>query len=533
MNSSGTLAVRARLVAVLLVWALVIAFAASCGGSAVPKQTPTPTPGGLELPADLTEEQRTAVLQIKDLTDETEPLATFVSQRALSEDEVRATIDGDAQYADLEALAESAGFGPATTGIELQYDNNVTVTAAVLDSPEGGLALAMRETGSTPVYLVVHLASDGRTITEYTSEGTITLDIETLKGSEVDTPDAHHSCRTGHCIWAALTWLYDSAYGYIVGRICKACIDAVLAEILTAGTSTVITIPSCMTCIPALAAAGIASAIVCYDDPCSYCQDNTCGDPPMSHDEHCAIGIGPPDPTTGISASIAGADTGYQCVGIKQKFFGGEDYSETECEYRSVSTGIVRSCPYGCAEPPPGDTESRDCAELSTCDPAACNLEVEGYPYCVEVDPPGKDVLKRDYDVWRCVPTANGGSICQPTTEARQFLECDYGCAADHIHCAQPTVAVTPGATPSPTPESTGCDPADCNGERPVGDPVCIINPASHTGAGVLTQQYESCACQVLQRQPQSSCVCVPIAPKVTACPTGCAADGKSCAGGR
>jgi hypothetical protein len=535
MNGLVTFALPARVAGLLLVCALVIAFAASCGGGGVPKGTPTPAPGGLDLPADLTEEQRAAVLQIRDLTDETEPLATFVSQRALSEDEVRATIEGDAQFVELEALAKSAGFGAATAGLELQYDNGVTVTAAVLDSPEGGLALAMRETGATPVYIVVHLASDGRTVTEYTSEGTITLDTETLKGSEVDTPDAHHSCRTGHCIWAALTWLYDSWYGFIVEKICRACMDAVAAEILSAGASTVITIPSCIACIPGLAAAGIASAIVCYDAPCSYCTDNSCGDPPMAHEEYCAWQVGPRDPVTGISASVTGANTGYQCVGIKQKLLGGEDYSETECQYSSESTGIVRSCPYGCADVAPGDTASRDCAELSTCDPATCNSEEEkGDPYCVPMPAPDRDVIKRDYEIRECVPTANGGSTCQPRTEAREIAECALGCAPDGEHClAQATPRVTPRITPeaTPSPGSTACDPATCNGERPVGDPVCTLDPGGRTGR--VTQQYERCACQVLELQPQSSCECVPIAPKVTGCPTGCAADGKSCAGGR
>jgi hypothetical protein len=520
---------RAHKAGVLLVCALVMAFAVSCGGGGEEngKSTPTPPSSGLDLPSDLSDEQKAAILQIPNLTDETEPLATFVSQKALSEDEVRSTIESDARFVELEALAKHAGFGAPSAGVELQYDNGITVTAAVLDSPNGGLAVAMRETGSTPVYVVLHLASDGRTVTEYNSEGTITLDLETLKGSEVDTPDAHHSCRTGHCIWAALTWLYDSAYGYVVGRICNACIEAVAAEIVTAGASTVITIPSCITCIPALAAAGIASAVVCYDDPCSYCQDNTCGDPPMSHEEHCAWLVGPTDPTTGISASVTGVDTGYECVGIKQKLLGGNDYSETECQYSSKSTGIVRACPYGCAEVAPGDTVSRDCAVLSTCDPKTCTGEIEGDPYCVEVDPPGKDVLKRDYEVRGCVPTANGGSVCQSRTEARQFTECDNGCNPDGIHCAQPMVRATPQATP----ESTACDPATCNGERPVGDPVCTLDPGGRTGR--VTQQYERCTCQVLQRQPQSSCECVPIPSKVTGCPTGCAADGKSCAGGR
>jgi len=526
MNGFVTRTVPARL-CVLLVCALVAGFAVSCGGGGGSEDAkPTPTAAGLDLPADLTDEQKDAILHIKNLADETKPLATFVSQRVLSEDEVRATIEADAQFVELEALAKSAGFGPAIAGVELQYDNDIKVTAAALDSPEGGLALAMREMGATPVYVVMHLASDGRTITEYTSEGTITLDTETLKGSEVDAPDAHHSCRTGHCIWAALTWLSDSWYGYVVNKVCRACIDSVVAEVLTVGTSTVITIPSCIVCISALAAAGIASVVVCYDDPCSYCTDNTCGDPPMAHEEHCAWQIGPTNPTTGISASVTGVNTGYQCTGIKKKLLGGNDYSQSECQYSSESTGIVRACPFGCADVAPGDTASRDCATPSTCDPATCNSEVEtGDPYCVSVAPPDKDVLKRDYEVWGCVDTLYGGSICQSRTEAREMVECNYGCAPDGLHCAQATASVTPGATP---PSST-CDPATCNGERAVGEPVCTLDPGGHTGR--VTQQYKRCACQ--PAQDESSCVCVPILPKVTGCPTGCGLDGKSCAGGR
>ena len=533
MNSSFARAVPARL-CVLLVCALVAGFAVSCGGGGDEKGAATPTPGGLDLPADLSDEQKDAVLHIKNLADETTPpLATFVSQRPLSEDEVRATIKSDAQFAKLEKLAKSAGFGPATAGVELQYDNDIKVTAAVLDSPEGGLALAMRETGATPVYVVIHLGSDARTVTEYTSEGTVTLDIETLKGSEVDTPDAHHSCRTGHCIWAALTWLADSWYGEIFHEICGTCLETAIDTIATAGAAAVISIPSCILCVSGLAAAGIASAIVCYDEPCSYCTDNTCGDPPMTHDQYCAWQIGPRDPNTGISASVTGADTGYECVGIKQKLLGGEDYSATECQYSSKSTGIVRACPYGCADVVPPDTASRDCAELSTCVPANCDSEVEtGDPYCVQRAAPEKDVLVRDYEIHECVPTSNGGSTCQSRTEAREMVECALGCAPDGMHCvAQATPGITPRITPEPTatPESTACDPATCNGDRPVGDPVCTLDPGGHTGR--VTQQYERCACQPVQ--DESSCVCVPILPKVTGCPTGCAPDGKSCAGGR
>jgi hypothetical protein len=56
MNGLVSFALPARVAGLLLACVLLIAFAASCGGSAVPKETPTPTPGGLDLPADLSDE---------------------------------------------------------------------------------------------------------------------------------------------------------------------------------------------------------------------------------------------------------------------------------------------------------------------------------------------------------------------------------------------------------------------------------------------------------------------------------------------
>jgi hypothetical protein len=493
---------------------------AACGGGegGEDKATPTVTgTAGLELPSDLTDDQKDAVLQIKDLTgDGTEPLATLVSHKTLAEDEIRDVIEDDAQFVELEDLAKSSGFGAASAGVELEYDNDITVTAAVLDSPEGGLALAMRESSSSPVYVVLHLASDGKTVTEYNSEGTMTLDLETLEGSAVDSPDAQHSCRVGHCIVAALTWLADSWYGTIVNEICSSCLESIAALPVTAGASAVITIPSCMVCIPALAAAGIASAYNCYDYPCSYCWDNTCGDPSMSHEQYCAWWIVPTDPVTGISAAVAGADTGYYCDGITQNWDGSDDLSESECRYSSTSTGVVRACPYGCADPPPGDTRSRDCAPPATCDPATCNGEQPtGQPYCVHRASPDNDVIKQDYEVRQCVPAIYpGGSNCQTSTETREIEECAFGCAPDGTSCAEPT-------------QTSVCDPATCNGDKPKGDPVCTTNPGGHTGQ--VTQQYERCSCQSVQGV--SACVCAPIAPTVIPCALGCAADGKSCAG--
>jgi hypothetical protein len=488
---------------------------AGCGGDGGGEDEGETRTAGLELPSDLTEEQKDAILQIKDLEDETKPLATLVSHKTLAEDEIRAAIEGDPQFVELEALAKSAGFGATSAGVELEYDNDITVTAAVLDSPSGGLALAAREAGASPVYIVLHLAEDGKTVTEYNSEGTIMLDVESLEGGAVDAPDAQHSCRVGHCIFAALTWLSDSWYGWLVGELCQACMESVVALPATAGASAVLSIPSCMTCIPGLVAAGVSSTIVCYDAPCSYCTDNTCGDPPMSHDEGCAWWIVPTDPTTGISAAVAGADTGYYCDGITKKWDGSDDYSESECRYSSTSTGVVRTCPYGCADPPPGDTRSRDCAPPATCDPATCNSEQPtGEPYCVHRAAPDNDVIKQDYEVSQCVPAIYpGGSNCQTTTEDREVEECAFGCAPDGTSCVEPT-------------QTTVCDPATCR-DGPKGDPVCTLNPGGVTGK--VTQQNESCSCQTVAGV--STCVCVPTAPSVIPCALGCAADGKSCAG--
>jgi len=567
----------------LAVTATVLGLAACGGGGGEGKPTATATgtatatatgTAGLELPADLSDEQKAAIIQIPNLADQTKPLATLVSQKALPEDEVRATIKSDAQFVELEALAKSAGFGPASAGVELQYDNDIKVTAAVLDSPKGGLALAMRETGSTPVYVVLHLASDGRTVTEYNSEGTITLDIETLKGSAVDAPDAHHSCRTGHCIYAALLWLADSWYGSAVRAICGACITSIIALPATAGASAVITIPSCIGCIPLLAAAGISTATVCYDAPCSYCTDDTCGDPPRSHDQFCARQIGPTDPITGISASVTGADTGYHCVGIKPKLLG-VDLSESECEYSSESTGIVRPCPYGCADVAPGDTASRDCATppagACTSDADCPAEQVKSGPTCTP-DPVyiGNAWVRTEYEYYTCQSMQ-----CVPHTRTGEE-GCYYGCAADGqscacfeqdvalgdprcvfrpddqqwiierdyrhyysipwdsgLNCESETITKFEEACPngcasdgkSCAPPLPTCDPALCTREEPTGDPRCVGSPSGY----IIEQDFQDYSCHSLATGG-SICDSRSATEVMENCPYGCAADGKSCA---
>jgi hypothetical protein len=511
MNGFVTRTMPARL-CVLLVCALVAGFAVSCGGNGDEKAEPSPTPtaAGLELPSDLSDEQKAAVISIPDPGDSTKQLATLVSSRTLNADEAQEAVASDPQFTALQGRAEGLGFGEPSSGMELRYDNGVTVTAAVLGEPGDPLALALRSSEPKLHYLIVELDQATKKLTAYDSQGTVTIDLETGTVEAAESPEAHHSCSFLQCFHTSILVLMDiPIYGELVETTCSGCLELILT-----GVAAPLATPVCATCAVTATAGLLASAWLCDDDPCSYCMDNTCGDPPMSHDEFCATGVG-------SVASVMGANTGYHCAGIKENLLGGSDYSETECQYSSESTGIVRACPYGCAEVAPGDTESRDCASLSTCDPATCNSEVEtGDPHCVSVAPPGKDVLKRDYEVWGCVDTLYGGSICQSKTEARQFAECDYGCA-DSLHCAQPT--------PTATLQSSGCDPATC-GEKPVGDPECKPDPVGH--AGRVTQDYQHCACQPVQGEPgQSSCECGgPVTSKVKeVCPAGCA-DNKSCA---
>ena len=559
-------------IAGLLLLVTVVGFAA-CGGGDSRSVSPTAT--GVVLPPGFSEEQAKAALQMPNVADETQPLANLVSQRTLSGQELRAAVNEDPQFAELEALAKSAGFGPAGAALELQYDNDMKVTAAILDSRDGGLALAAREAGAKPVYAVLHLAPDVRTVTVYNSEGTVTVDLESLKGSAVDAPGAQHGCRTGHCIYAALLWLAQSWYGPGVQAACGGCISSIAPLAPAAGAAAVVTIPSCIVCIPALTATGISTATVCYDDPCSYCVDNTCGDPPLSREERCVSSIGPPDPVTGISASVTGADAGYRCVGVVEKpSLLGVELGDTECVYNSGPAATVRACPYGCAAPPPGDWVSHDCAPppAGVCkSDADCPAEqVKNGPTCTP-NPEGAPAawVRTEYEYYRCQD-----SRCVAQTRTAE-VGCSYGCAADGKSCGCPEQdeAVggprcvfrpddqqwiieqdyrhyysTPGgltcgseqitrfeeACPSgcaadskscAEPPLPACDPATCEREEASGDPRCVRSPSGY----VLEQPYLDYFCKPLAGGG-SKCESSGDSRVTENCPYGCAPDGKSCA---
>ena len=360
---------------------------------------------------------------------------------------------------------------PATAGVELQYDNDIEVTAAVLDSPEGGLALAMRETGVTPVYLVVHVASDGKTVTEYNSEGTVTLDIETLKGSAVDSPDAHHSCRIGHCIFAALTWLSDSWYGWLVGEICEACMESVVALPVTAGASS-----------------------RAFDSIVLGLHPRPCGSRDLVDDRvlRCAVFVlhgqylRRPSPVTRSVLCLVDRreepdnrhqrqrDRGRHRILLRRHYaelgWGRRLFGERVPVQQRVHRDRA-ALPLRLRGPPArrhGEPRLRPAVHLR---PGSLQRRAGDRRAVLRRRGPSRQ--RRHQAGLRGAPVRTddlpGGSICQTTTDEREVEECAFGCAPDNSSCAEPT-------------QTTSCDSATCNGDRPKGDPVCTTNPGGHTG---------------------------------------------------
>jgi hypothetical protein len=455
----------------LIVAAAVLALAA-CGGTAT-TAPPTSTNGASPSPgATLTPDQRALLGQFPDLKHEGQALGTLRSQKELSADEIRAAITSDPRFVEAEALGAKAGFGSANGGVELQYDNGATITVALLTSSDDGVGLVAREAGAMPAYALVHLAADGRHLTMYRRDLTITLDLETAEGSAVDTPEAEHSCRAGHCIYAAVVYLFQSwGFGTALKAVCGACIDSVALLPATAGVSSVVAIPSCIGCIPMLASMGIAATVDCEIDPCDYCADDSCEESETY--ELCSDFSAPADSVTGSRAGVDQIRNGYHCVGVETSTFPipKVDYSATQCTYASELVGLVQACPYGCASPAPGDTVRRTCnttpgSPLPSPSPPPTPTP-SPTPQCKKNSDcpvgPRRDIacgpmsgggwlVIQEYTAYYC-----SGGQCLPDLR-REGVPCPGGCAPDGISCAgsatpSPTLTATPvpTATPAPT----------------------------------------------------------------------------------
>ena len=450
---------------VALTAAAIVLVLAACGGSAN-TALPTASTAASQSPGtSLTPEQSALLGQFPDLKHEGQALAALLSQKELGPDEIRAAITSDPQFAETEALGVKAGFGPPYGGVELQYDNGTTVTAALMASPDEGITLAAREGGAKPAYALVHLAADGRTLTVYHPDSTITLDLETSDGRAVDTPEAEHSCRVGHCIYAAVVYLFQSwGFGTVLKAVCGTCIDAVALLPPTAGASAIVAIPACIGCIPMLASMGIAATVDCEIDPCDYCADDSCGESETY--ELCGDFNAPADPTTGSRAGVDSIRNGYRCVGVQTQTFPipKVDYSATQCTQGSELVGLVRACPYGCASPAPGDTVSRTCNTTSSGSPSPSPTPIPSpTPQCKKNSDcpvgPRRDIqcspmsgggwlVIQEYNAYYC-----SGGQCLPDPR-REGVPCPAGCSPDGISCAG-SATPTPTVTATPVPTST------------------------------------------------------------------------------
>jgi len=491
--------------AALAVAAIMLVLAA-CGGGAT-TAPPTATIAVSASPgASLIPKQGALPGQFPDLKNEGEPLATLVSQKELGSDKIRAAITSDPQFAETEALGVKAGFGPAEGGVELQYDNGMTVTAALMTSPDKGITLAARESGAQPVYAVLHLAGDGRTLTAYHHDSTITVDLKTLKGGAVDTPEAHHSCRVGHCFYAAVVYLFNSwGFGTALKAVCGTCIAAAAALPPTAGASAIVALPACIGCVPLLASMGIAAFVDCEIDPCDYCANDSCGEPPSEYYELCTNYNAPPDPTTRSTAGVNGIRAGYRCEGVDVSLFPPSvDYSATQCINGSEVVGLVRACPLGCAPPAPGDTVSRD-----------CNLS----PACVgDADCPAAQVLSQV-----CANDADGGGV---VTYQVKYYDCRGGLCTSHQFPSM--FDCTPvGITPLPPPVPCAADNQSCEGE-PVGDVRCVVRASD--GKSIEERDYRYRTCSLSPQGWTLDCGGETTVSKlVRECPGECLADGTGC----
>lgn len=375
---------------------------AACGGGGEDEGEASPTATAA---ATLTAEEAKDAAAIPDLDDPDKSLAEVVSQQALSPDDVQSEVSADTRLADLMAYAQEQGYGAITGGVETEYTNGVLITAGALQSPDNELVALVRSSEPYEDYFLARLENaDPLKLVVFDQNGEATLD---LSGPGPSSTDAHGSCKYFHCVAAGIYFLMDDPiYGWITRRACRPCLNALLF-----GPPTVPI--ACSACIATVLAPVLASGWVCNDDACGWCYSDSCGDPPMSHEEYCLPAM------AGDTARVTGVDTGYQCVG--------DDLAESECQYSSESTGVVRNCPYGCADIPPGDTRSRDCAAPACTSDADCPAEqVKSGPTCT-TNPDGAPAawVRTEYEYYQCET-----GQCAPHTRTGEE-GCWYGCAAD------------------------------------------------------------------------------------------------------
>ena len=121
-------------------------------------------------------------------------------------------------------------------------------------------------------------------------------------------------------------------------------------------------------------------------------------------------------------------------------------------------------------------------------------------------------ILER-YDHYHCDNPHKSNSRCNSELLMTRVEECPLGCTD------------TVCATSKPPPG--GCDPATCEEEVSIGEPVCVFRPDDNQY--VVTQDFEQYSCKPMAGGGYG-CKSEEITRAMEVCPNGCAADGKSCA---
>lgn len=492
---------------------LAAAFVAGCTNA-----EPLPEVTGLTWPDSTGSDEVAAVSTVPDPGDRASALATLVEVQPLTDVELTEELAEDAAFAALDADAVARRFGSIESAVDLIYDNGVTVTAGTLGTSSGDrLRVAYRSGQPQPHYLIADLDRTTNRLTTYDENGTVTVDLTTGESTAVESPTAHHSCSFLHCFDTALTIVLDvPGYGWVADKVCTACAGAVeSAWILGTPIGEALAGASCIACVAALGAALASSAWVCADDPCDFCMTDDCGEADGGVEYRCdAEGVFGADADTGSTAGRYWAESAYTCEGITTAHVGWWIFGQDVTEYRGTQcvetllTGPAEACPFGCADPAPGESVSRTCqSPPSECDPNECQgrSTVSGTLECIEFSD-GTGQVTQQVEVAGCVDAANGQECGVVATQTEIVATCPQGCSDSGAACA-------------------GC-PAD----RMVGDPVCR-RVLERVGApyAVFQQWVHYTWDPALQECVQST-----YEREVDYCGTaGCAANGSECSSGR
>jgi hypothetical protein len=406
-------------------------------------------------------------------------------------------------------MAAEMGYTTVLAAGRVIYDNGAVMTGAALSGGvEGDMAMliigAMPGDAETPgppesVFIAEPVYANGELVrVDLASQrGELSLDVGT---GEVELARAEYgSCATWNCLAAAVFfWWEDNShtmdvYWDTAGEACMDCIALPHSAPV-----------ACPVCAAFLGAVVLASVTDCTIWPCDLCFSDDCH-LTQYENQHCVT-------ENGVS-EVRQSVTPWVCENPKTQ--------QAECVPGTTVTETER-CPWGCRPGSPTCQYPTQCLTgLQNCSP------IQQASFCL-----GDDLVTR-YERVGCVAsddlsTPREWGSCVPTGQLYDATRiCPYTCTDVSSGTAQ--------CDPPPT-----CEPAVCEQfERPIGEPYCTVRPDD--GKSVVVQEIEPYGCVTVQPRaavpaawnwPEGQ-ACQALDPTLRAveeCPSGCAADGVSCA---